>query len=106
MQRFKMDFSSLQQPRRPERVLAINYNIGGNMQPRSFVPTSVSAPQQASPGTTNNISLLINDGTGSSSHGHLVARPPVTSTGWIHSAFADVLKNGGTAGCSVCGGKK
>ena len=103
MQRFKMDFSSLQQSRRQERVIAINYNIGENVHPRPVVSTTRT--QLPSP-ENNNISLLINDGSGTSSHAHLVSRPPLTSRGWVQSAFADVLRDGGKSGCSVCGGKK
>ncbi len=103
MQRFKMDFSSLQQCRQQERILAINYNIGQNVHPRPAVSTTrIHAPSPEN----NNISLLINDGSGTSSHAHLVSRPPITTKSWVQSAFADVLRNGGKSGCSVCGGKK
>lgn len=103
MQRFKMDFSALQQSRKQERVVAINYNIGETVHPRPVVSATrrhVSSPEN------NNMSLLINDGSGTSSHAHLVSRPPITTKGWVQSAFADVLRNGGKSGCSVCGGKK
>ena len=98
-----MDFSSLQQSRRQERVLAINYNIGDNVHLRPLVPTTRT--HSPSP-EKNNTSLLINDGSETSSHAHLISRPPLTSKGWVQSAFADVLRNGGKSGCSVCGGKK
>lgn len=98
MNRFRMNFSSLQDSRRQERITAVNYDIGMHSQKRTAVELKSSpAPSY---------SILVNDGNSAPQYQYSIPRSSLTSQQWVQSAFGDVLKNGGRSGCSVCGGKK
>lgn len=100
-----MDFSSLQDSRRQQRIPAINYNIG--MQSQKTAPVELNRAGSNVP-PTSPYSILINDGTNTSvsQHHYNISKSSFTSKQWVQSAFGDVLRNGGKSGCSVCGGKK